>query len=147
MDPRHRLQRAILGDSLVVERPGTLRLAARAVVPEKKELIHPHREPLKVQVRQTKLRITPEPNAPQLIRIVRKPYRHETSRPSRVTLEQATLEPRTRVDVGAELRAAREEAQRVERPHPTRRPRIGDRPRPDLSGWLAMAPFASELTR
>jgi hypothetical protein len=147
MDPRHRLQRAILGDSVVVERRGTLRMAARAIVPEKKELIRAHREPLKVQVRNTKLRITPEPNAPQLIRIVRKPYRQETARPARVPLEQATLEPRSRVDVGEELRAARQEAQRVERPHPTRRARVGDRPRPDLSGWLATAPFPEELTR
>lgn len=122
-------------------------MAARAVVPETKELVGKHREPLDVKIRNSKLRITPEPNAPQLIRIVRKPYRHETPRPTRVPLVVATLEPRSRVHVGDEVRAAREEAQRVERPHPTCRARIGDRPRPDLSGWLAMAPFAEELTR
>lgn len=144
MDPRYRLQRAILGEKVVIERPGTLRIAARAEVPEEKELVKPHREPMKLEVRATKVRVTPEPNAPQLIRIVRKPYAQETVRGKKVKLEQMTLEKRERVQVGEELRAARQATRKVERPHPTRRTRPGDRPRPDLSGWLAMAPVREE---
>lgn len=138
MDPRYRLQRVILGETVVVERPGALRIAERAVVPEVKELIRPHREPLKIEVRNTKIRVTPEPNAPQLIRIVRKPYALDVVRGKKVKLDKLVLEKRERVQIGAELRLAREEVKKVERPHPARRPRVGDRPRPDLSGWLAM---------
>ncbi len=139
MDPRYRLQRVFLGESVVVERPGALRIAARAVVPETRELVRKHREPLKIEVRATKLRVTPGPNAPQLIRIVRKPYTLDAVRGKKVKLDKMVLEKRERVQVGEELRLAREEVKKVERPHPARRPRVGDRPRPDLHGWLAMA--------
>lgn len=144
MDPRHRLHRAILGDSVVVERPGTQRIAARAVVPEKKELVHKHREPMKISVRNTKIRVTPEPNAPQLIRIVKKPYVQETTRGKKVKLEKMELTKRERVLVGEELRLAREAVRKEERPRPTVRTRVGDRPRPDLRGWLAMAAVKKE---
>ena len=129
---------------MVVERPGARRIAARAVVPEKKELVHKHREPMKISVRNTKIRVTPEPNAPQLIRIVRKPYVQETTRGKKVKLEKMVLTKRERVIVGEELRLARDAARMEVRPRPTSRTRVGDRPRPDLHGWLAMAAVKKE---
>lgn len=146
MDPRTRLQRPVLGDTVVVERPGALRIAARSVVVEKKELIKPHKEPRAFAVRVTRVRVTPGPNAPQLIRVVRKPYQLDVARGKRVPLEQMALVKRERMNVTAELRIGL--GQLVgppARPRPTERPRAGDRPRPDLSGWLAMAIQPAEV--
>lgn len=131
---------------MVVERPGTLRLAARSVVEEKKELIAPHKELKTPTVRNTKVRVTPGPNAPQLIRVVRKPYALDVARGKRVALEQMTLVKRERMNVTAELREGL--GQLVgppARPRATDRPRAADRPRPDLSGWLATAMMPPEV--
>ena len=146
MDPRTRLQRPILGDSVVVERPGVLRLAARSVVEVKKALITPHKEPRAFTVRTTKLRITPKPNAPQLIRVVRKPYTLDVARGKRVALEQMALVKRERLNVTAELRQSLGLLTGPPlRPRATDRPRADSRPRPDLSGWLATAMMPAEV--
>lgn len=130
---------------MVVERPGTVRLAERAVVEEKKELIKAHKEPRKFTVRSSKVRVTPQPNAPQLIRVVKKPYSLDVTRGRRVKLEKMSLVKRERMNVTAELREGL--GQLVgppRRARATERPRPGDRPRPDLSGWLATGTMPSE---
>lgn len=145
MDPRSRLSRPILGDSVVVERPQVLRIAERSVVKEKKELIQAHKEPRKFTVRVTKVRVTPQPNAPQLIRIVRKPYTLDLARGKRVPLEKLSLVKRQRMNVTAELREGLGLlVGPPRRARVTDRPRAGERPRPDLSGWLATAPLPAE---
>ena len=130
---------------MVVERPGVLRLAERAVVEEKKELVKAHKEPRKFTVRASKARVTPQPNAPQLIRVVRKPYSLDVARGRRVKLEKMTLEKRERMNVTAELKEGLGQVKGPPlRARATDRPKVTDRPRPDLSGWLATGTMPGE---
>lgn len=132
---------------MVVERPRLLQMAARATVEEKKELVGKHREPFKLTLRNTKLRVTPGPNAPQLIRVVKKPFVLTAVRMQKQPLIKLKLEKVARQPYHQEIVAALQETVRVARPRPTARLRAGDRPRPDLSAWLATPRYDVEEVR
>lgn len=136
-DPKHRLNRPILGDSLQVERGVVRRAFARDVEKTRAVQLQPHpmlRAGLDKAghvVRDCKLLAKPWTNAPQLIRVVKRPF--ALAAVSFTKVKAADRKPPVRAErvrLKAELEGARLEG-RQPFPMPSKlRYRVEARPRP-----------------
>ena len=142
MDPRTRLERRHPGEGKGELRPVEQRLLGRSR-PQKEERVIPGSSLRKRDAKVRKVRRTanPRPNAPLLKRIVRYPYRLETTSGRRFQLFEPAISERQRVESSAPaMRLAREACGRVTtgnplRTYPTRVPR--QRTLPSVNDWLA----------
>ena len=126
------------GERVIEPRPVVTRLAARDRDIARKDPVSQHREPVTYKTRRLQPRVEAEPNAPQLIRLVRTPFELEKGYFKRISMgERAKLEPRERLNVAAELQQAREAGRRVPFPKPTEcHPPITRPARLPLDRWL-----------
>lgn len=121
---------------MVVERPRTARIAARAEVKERPNLIRAHREPFVLKIKDSSLRVTPGPNAPQLIRLVRYPFALDTVRNAKIPLGVARPEAREKFARVSGMHDAIADTIRPARVRATTRIRPTHRPRLRALGWL-----------
>jgi hypothetical protein len=139
LDPQQRLSRAILGDSFHAER-GLLRRAwARDVERTRAVQLQPHPmlrgdatgEKAGHRVRDSKLLAKPWTNAPQLIRVVKRPFALSTVSFTKVKAADRKPAPRlARTRLKVELASLRDEG-RQPFPMPSKlRYRVEARPRP-----------------
>lgn len=141
-EPHERLGRPLVGQGLGRVRPGMVRLLERRDIEIKRlvELGAP-REPRGSKVRNLFPRSHPEPNAPQLIRLLRHPFSLEKGYFRRQSGAQRGVELRP------ERRGFREEIEdilhtprRVESMRPTDiRTRLESRTRASIDEWLSVA--------
>ena len=138
-DPRSRLHRHVLGETLHQQRPVVEQVAARDRDISRPDPVSQHREPVEYRIKKRYPPVQAEPNAPQLIRLVRTPFALDKGYFKRVDGgERAKVEKRERMNVGAELLKAREAGRRVPFPKPTdAHPRIARPARPSLDDYLA----------
>ncbi len=137
-DPRQRLfSHWIPGESFHEEPAYVGRLMDRAVAEERKDPVSKHREPVVYKVRMRRVRVEPEPNAPQLMRVWRNPYEQPVDRLRRTgTAERARPKKHKRINVAAALREGRRQ-ERARFPKPSEvRMRLAPRERPSLDAWL-----------
>lgn len=125
-DPRQRLRRAIPGERFFQEDPAVVAVFARAEAKEIRELV-PRRDLRQgrevVNRRNSRKIVTPGPNAPSLIRLVRYPFALRTVRPNR---QRYYTKPETieKLDWQAEIASAKAERVRGKTHSPGRtRPR------------------------
>lgn len=137
-DPRHRLYRPVLGERALEARPVVLRVAARDRDIQRRDPVSQHKEPIVYKTRRLHPRVEAEPNAPQLIRLVRTPFQLDRSYPKRVSSgDRARLEKRERINVAATVSKLRAGNRREPFPKPTDcHPPITRPARLPLSAWL-----------
>lgn len=137
LDPQQRLTRPILGDSFHAERGVVRRAFARDVDKARAVQLQPHPmlkgglEQVGHVVRDTKLLAKPWTNAPQLIRVVKRPFSLSAVSFTKVKAADRKAPPReARVRLKAELASLRDEG-RQPFPMPSKlRYRVEARPRP-----------------
>lgn len=136
VDPRARLDRPVLGDTLPV--PWVpVELFARLEVEERKDPVKPHREPVTFTQRETRKKGDPSPNAPKLIRLVRYPFALQTSAFKHDPAVSRKPEPREARPALPRMRELRREDDLAPRPRATERPQREPRPRPSSREWLS----------
>jgi hypothetical protein len=131
MDPTFRLNRLILGESMLVPREIVKKTERLEVV---KPRIVQLREPRDVRqhgIRNSRNIVEAGPNAPKLIRLIRHPYTETVTRPQRGKPWREPREPRIAPEpFGSEVRAAFREGQRPRWPRATREEKgMPERPR------------------
>lgn len=139
LDPQQRLSRAILGDSFHAERGLLRRAMARDVEKTRAVQLQPHPmlrgdasgEKAGHRVRDSKLLAKPWTNAPQLIRVVKRPFALSTVSFTKVKAADRKPAPRiARTRLKVELASLRDEG-RQPFPMPSKlRYRVEARPRP-----------------
>ena len=140
IDPRHRLNRAILGESVLTPR------RSESVV-HRPEVIRPRtvelRDPKDVRahsVRTTRRIVEAAPNAPKLLRLIRRRYAEECARPVRGKPWRMDRTITARESCADQVRSALHREARLESPRPTRpEPGLPERPRISADAWLAGA--------
>jgi len=144
-DPRYRLQRVVLGDSVLTPRVMSSRLERPEMVRERLVSV-PDRDHHRVHKTRTTQNIaTAEPNAPKLIRLIRTPYALERSGPKRVD-DHLKREARaeSRRPHGEDVRATMGESRVPRLQRVTRDGSIFERrPRVSIDDWLT-SPAANE---
>ena len=133
MDIRVRLKRTVPGDSLHTARNVSDHIMRRSEVKERPTLVKDHREPIDFKIRAVRRKIEPEPNAPQLIRLIRHPYSQEVARPTRKKMEVWTPEPRERVAFGHSMLDAVADAARAASASPLRHTADDRKPRLEVA--------------
>ena len=138
-DPRYRLHRVVLGDSVLAPRSSADRLKRPEMIRPRLVSV-PDRQPQRKWKSRTTRRIaSAETNAPKLIRLIRTPYRLDRGSPKRVD-DGLKREPRdeSRPPHGKDVRATMGENRRSSWPRATRDgPTLPIRPRGSLDSWLA----------
>ncbi len=121
MDITFRLNRLILGESVLVPRQIVRKTERLEVVKPRKVQLREEREIREHGVRRNRNIVEPSPNAPKLIRLVRHPYTQEVTRPK---AGEPWRQPRADRDVserfGEAVRAAFAEGARPRWPKATR---------------------------
>ncbi len=114
-DPRERLRRPLMGSRVRGDSPTAERLFARDAAEPRKELVPARDSKLlpTLTLRRTARLASPTPNAPLLIRIVRRPYALQPGGRRRVRWLAEAPPTFARVSVHAELVAARTERERT----------------------------------
>ena len=121
MNLTFRLNRTILGESMLVPREIVKRTERLDVVKPRKVKLPDPREVRTHSVRPSRAVVEAGPNAPQLKRLIQHPYTQELTRPRAGKPWRKPLEPRTTPEpFGAEVRAAFEEGERPRWPRATR---------------------------
>ena len=137
-DPRYRLRRPALGESMHAPRPTPGRVGRPEVIRERLVTIPERGEHRSYDTRHTTHTKEPEPNAPQLIRLIRTPYKLEVTRPGRV--DDGRVGPdfdRSWEPHGASVRAEFGRARVQKLPRPTREgPFLKPRERATAAAWL-----------
>ena len=121
MDITFRLNRLILGESMLVPREIVKKTERLDVIKPCKVQIREQREIREHGVRTIRNIVDPGPNAPKLIRLIRHPYAQEVTRPQP---GQPWRQPRTTAmklePFGETVREAFKDSQRVRWPRATR---------------------------
>lgn len=138
-DPRARLYRRLPAEAIALVPPLADKLFARDVEPQSGLKLAAHRAPVEYTVRAPARKHEVGPYCPQLIRLVRHPYRQETVRPVRKEAagrsRPAAREP---IAFGDELRSAIAAERRLPFPRATDcHPRVAREPLPTVDEWLA----------
>jgi len=121
MNPTFRLNRLILGESLLVPREIIRRTERLEVVRPRTVSVPERKERRTHSTRTTRKLVDAGPNAPQLKRLIQHPYRQELSRPVAGPPWRKPLEPPLSFEAfGASVRAAFEAGQRPRWPKATR---------------------------
>jgi len=136
---QHRLKRRIIGERLHRTREIEVRAEARQSREGAPVIELPERySGLPFKVRSIRRLASPEPNAPQLIRLVRYPFALDKGYFSRSKVTDFSLTRVQRRPYREGLEAAMELAQRPAWGKPSEaRQRLQPRPRPSLDAWLA----------
>jgi len=137
MDPTFRLNRLILGESMLVPREIVKKTERLEVVKPRTMQMREPRDMREHAVRNSRNTVEAGPNVPKLIRLIRHPYAETVTRPQRGTPWRLPRETRLEVDpFGADVRAAFQEAQRPRWPRATREEAgMPDRPRVSSLSW------------
>jgi hypothetical protein len=138
MDPRYRLNRTIIGESMLVPRSTEERLKRLEVVKPRRVKIREAKSLPEHKVRETRRVVEAGPNSPKLIRLVRHPYTQEVTRPKAgKPWRQSHRLDWERVSYTVEFSAALEEARLVRWPKVTREGKLLEaRPRVSATAWL-----------
>ncbi|MGB0637957.1 MAG: hypothetical protein ACPGTU_01410 [Myxococcota bacterium] len=138
MDPRHRLNRTIIGESMLVPRAAEKRLQRVEVVKPRKVKIREAKSLPEHKVRETRNVVEAGPNSPKLIRLVRHPYTQEVTRPqARKSGRQSHRMDWERTSYVTEFSAAMAESRRVQWPKVTREGKLLQaRQRLSAEEWL-----------
>jgi len=141
-DPRYRLRRPALGESMHEPRPTPGRIDRPAVIRERLVSVPERGETRSRDIRYTRNTANTEQNAPKLIRLIRTPYAQEIVRPGRIDGGRAGWrEDRSRVVHGELVREVVGEDRVPRWPNPTRSGRVvQQRARMSSEEWLANAP-------
>ncbi|MFT5684414.1 MAG: hypothetical protein ACI8RZ_005355 [Myxococcota bacterium] len=139
MRVQHRLQRRIIGERLHRSRAIEVRAEERQSRKGAPIVELPERYGgMTFTVRNIRGMVTPEPNAPQLIRLVRYPFALDRGSFSRSKTTDFSLVRSQRRPYREGFEAAMELAQRPAWSKPSQaRQRLQPRPRPSLDAWLA----------
>ena len=122
MNLTFRLNRTILGESMLVPREIVKRTERLDVVKPRKVKLPDPREVRTHSVRSSRNIVEAGPNAPQLKRLIQHPYAQEVVRPKAGEALRSPLERRMAPDpFGAEVRAAFKEGERPRWPRATRK--------------------------
>jgi hypothetical protein len=137
MDPTFRLNRLILGESMLVPREIVRKTERLEVVKPRTMQVREPRTMREHAIRNSRNTVEAGPNAPKLIRLIRHPYAETVTRPQRGEPWRQPLEPRVDlVPFGADVRAAFQDAQRPRWPRATRElAGMPERPRVSLLSW------------
>ena len=137
MDPRHRLNRPIIGERLHKSRRVEERAAERASIQPPQLEVPDHSRELLRKIRPSRKRVDPSPNAPQLIRLVRYPYVEDRGFFTRRKSSDFSLKRFARRPYREGFEAGMEAAQRSSHPRPTSvHVRPTPRQRLPLRAWL-----------
>jgi len=122
MDITFRLNRLILGESMLVPRTIIKKTERLEVVKPRKVQLRESRELRDHSIRKTRNTVEAGPNAPKLIRLIRHPYAESVARPVRGAPWRQPLEERVAPDpFGSDVRAAFDDAKRPRWPRATRK--------------------------
>ena len=145
-DPRYRLRRPALGESVHATRPLPGRLDRPEVIRERLVTVPERTEARSRDIRYTRNTANTDQNAPKLIRLIRTPFEQEVVRPGRVDGGRAGWrEDRTRDAHGVLVRAVFGEDRVPKWPSPTRSGRVVERrERISSESWLSSAPSKEE---
>lgn len=138
MDPTFRLNRLILGESLLVPREIVRRTERLEVVKPRKVQLREPRDVREHAIRNSRNTVEAGPNAPKMIRLIRHPYAETVTRPQRGEPWRQPLDPRVTPDpFGADVRAAFEDGKRPRWPRATRaKAGMPRRPRVSALSWF-----------
>ncbi len=138
MDPTFRLNRLILGESMLVPREIVRKTERLEVVKPRKVQLREPRDMREHSIRNSRNIVEAGPNAPKLIRLIRHPYAEEVTRPQRGEPWRQPLEARVAPDpFGADVRAAMQDGQRPRWPRATREENgMPQRPRVSSLSWF-----------
>jgi hypothetical protein len=138
MDPRYRLNRTIIGESMLVPRSTTERLNRLEVVKPRKVQLREAKSLPEHKVRETRRVVEAGPNSPKLIRLVRHPYTQEVTRPKAgKPWRQSHRMNWERESYVTEFSSALADGQLVRWPKVTREGKLlEDRPRLSATAWL-----------
>jgi len=138
-DPRARLYRRLPAEAVALVPPLADKLFLRDVEPASGLKLAEHRAPVSFTVRAPSRKQEVGPYCPQLIRLVRHPYRQETVRPVRKEAAgRARPSAREPVVFGAELREVIAAERRLPFPRATDcHPPVAREPLPTVDEWLA----------
>ena len=121
MDITFRLNRLILGESMLVPRAIAKKTERLEVVKPRKVQIREARELRAHGTKKTRKIVEAGPNAPKLIRLIRHPYAETVTKPKRGEPWRVPLEPRVESEpFGTEVRLAFDEARLPRWPRATR---------------------------
>jgi hypothetical protein len=137
-DPRRRLGRVILGESVLAPRLSHALTARRDPIPPPRLKVFEPKTTRAHKVRAYREIVEAGPNAPKLNRLIRRRYAEECVRPQRQPSWRLTFEDRTPPTLSGRVRAALDARQPPERwPRATREcSGIPKRPRIDADAWL-----------
>ena len=137
-DPRQRLDRAILGESVLTPRLSHGLIARRDPIPPSRVKVFEPKTTRTHSVRTYREIIEAGPNAPKLNRLIRRRYAEECVRPQRQASWRLTFEDRTPPTLSGRVREALDAHKPPERwPRATRESSgIPKRPRIDADAWL-----------
>jgi len=137
-DPRRRLDRELLGESVLAPRPMLDKVLRKELVRERTVKV-PERTGGRVGIARPYRHIPePGPNAPKLIRLIRTPVSQELARPvPNKEIPRRTATEWMKPDSARLVREALSGREKPEWPKPTRAwTGIPTRPRPSVSAWL-----------
>ena len=121
MDITFRLNRLILGESMLVPRTIVKKTERLEVVKPRKVQLRDVREVREHGIRKTRNIVEAGPNAPKLIRLIRHPYAETVTRPQRGDPWRQPRDERLAPEpFGKDVRAAFDEARRPRWPRATR---------------------------
>ena len=121
MDITFRLNRLILGESMLVPREIVKKTERLEVIRPRKVQLREQRDVREHGVRATRNTVDPAPNAPKLIRLIRYPYAQEVTRPQAGEPWRVPRSTRTKPErFGETVRLAFADARRVRWPKATR---------------------------
>ena len=137
-DPRERLDREVLGDSVLGPRKMLVKAIRENVVPERIVTVPERTGGRVVQIRSYRHVPEPGPNAPKLIRLIRTPVQQELARPLPLKgIQRRAATEWMKPDSARMVREALAGRERATWPKATRESaRVPDRPRLSAAAWL-----------
>ena len=137
-DPRYRLRRLAMGETVHAPRVTAIRLARPEVVRARTVTVPERGEARTRKIRFTRRVADPSPNAPKLIRLIRTPFVEDVARPRRVGAGRLlAVRERHREPHGCMVRELMGEPRVPRNARPTRDvPLLAQRSRLSATEWL-----------